>query len=154
MEPRILLGGRQKCICIIVGVSRLIAFLRTCRREAGSGRPDGEREVAGTLVQWNRADTRPEDKSVQGESHFLSRGANALRCRPIYLLLRRRWAWAWLPWLQVKESISGECFLIEKGQLKPIDRDLPTHQQLEPGAEVAYYDNDINNWISGTILVS
>ena len=85
MEPRILLGGRPKCTCITawnLAVDHAGSFLRTCRREAGRGRPDGEREVAGSMVQWNRTDTRPKGKSVQGESHFLSRGANESRCRP------------------------------------------------------------------------
>ena len=38
--------------------------------------------------------------------------------------------------------------------LKPIDRSLPTHQQLSSGAQVAYYDHDMQKWVDGTIVVS
>ena len=38
--------------------------------------------------------------------------------------------------------------------LKPIDRNLPTHQQLSTGAQVAFYDHDMQKWVDGMIVVS
>lgn len=38
--------------------------------------------------------------------------------------------------------------------LKPIDRSLPTHQQLSIGAQVAFYNNDMEKWVDATIEAS
>lgn len=54
---------------------------------------------------------------------------------------------------QVVDSSTEEEVLMDPSLLKPIDHSLPTHQQLSTGAQVAYYDNDEEKWVDGTIKV-
>ena len=51
------------------------------------------------------------------------------------------------------ESLTGLPILLHKSQMKAIDQSRSIHQRYTTGAEIGFYDNDLGEWLSGTIQV-
>lgn len=55
---------------------------------------------------------------------------------------------------QVIHTDTGLSVILHLSQMKPIDSARQTHDKFNLGADIAYYDNCLAEWLSGTIKVN